>query len=78
MAKKQTFFRKRSVVATFGILALLGAGIFITINPLSGPSTTGNAVNFGSSGSFNVVTLIGFLLLICSIVLIAYSVVHRD
>jgi len=71
MPKKQTFFQKRSVIATFGILALIGGALFVRRS-----GVTGNVVGFG--GSFSIITFIGLLLLVCSIVLIAYSVVHKD
>ncbi|MBI3622923.1 hypothetical protein HY212_02470 [Candidatus Pacearchaeota archaeon] len=73
MAKKQSFFEKRSVAATFGILALLG-GIFF-VKPFLSKNATGNVIG---DSSFNLIPLIGLLLLICSIVLIAYSIVKKE
>lgn len=72
--KGKSFLEKRSVVATFGIISLLGALGFLL--PVGSGRSTGNFIGNGSS--FSIVTLIGFLLLICSIVLLSYSVVHRD
>jgi len=75
MPKKQkSFFEKRSVIASFGILALIGAGFFT--QTLGRP--TANAINTEGTSVFSLLPIIGILLLICSIVLIAYSVVKKD
>ncbi|HLC78753.1 MAG TPA: hypothetical protein VJH92_06525 [Candidatus Nanoarchaeia archaeon] len=73
MAKNKSFFEKKSVVLTFGVLSLLGGLFFVYDTGLGSP--TGNAIL--TEGSFSIITFIGLMLLICSIVLIAYAVVKK-
>ncbi|MBI2044934.1 hypothetical protein HYT23_02665 [Candidatus Pacearchaeota archaeon] len=68
------FFERRGVVAAFGILALLG-GIYF-IQPAISGNVTGNAIV--SDTLFNIVPIIGILLLICSIILLAYAAVKKN
>lgn len=76
MKKKQSFFEKRSVVAVFGILALFVGASFVQ---QSVGGVTGNIVNAKGGSLFSLaMPMIGILLLICSIVLIAYSVVKKE
>ena len=64
---KTKFFEKREVSWVFATIALIFGFLFINSNP------TGNViVNKQSPVSF--VSIIGLLLLVCSTVLIAYSV----
>jgi len=74
MNKKESFFEKRSVAATFGILAFLG-GIYFVQPYATGKAITGNTIN---TSSFTIISFIGLLLLICSIILVTYSFVKRD
>ena len=80
MAKEQDFFKKRSVVATFGIIALLAGFYFLNtgtlIDPFSG-QVTGNAVLTGLY-PFSAISLTGLLLILCSAILIIYAIVKRD
>ena len=78
--KKENFFQKRSVIATFGIVALLGGFIFIN---MGGPvslftgQVTGNAVLTGFY-PFSLISIIGMLLILCSTILIIYAIVKRE
>ena len=74
---KDSFLERRSVVATFGILALIAGGLFVATNmPNSQP--TGNFVQNNIVQSFNLVSLIGILLIACSAILIVYAIVKKD
>ena len=73
MKKKQSFFENRSVVAVFGILALFAGFSFIQPKGV----VTGNAVLSARYG-VSFLSIIGILLLICSMVLIAYSIVKKE
>jgi len=68
MVKKQSFFEKKSVVATFGVLALL-SGIFF-VRP---KGVTGNII-LSSRSVVDLTSIIGLLLLICSAILLAYAI----
>ncbi|MEK6945684.1 MAG: hypothetical protein AABW63_02735 [Nanoarchaeota archaeon] len=72
----QKFFERKSVVATFGILALLGGFYFLNESYLTG-KVTGNYVSSGS-GLFDFFPILGFLLILCSAVLIIYSIVRKE
>jgi hypothetical protein len=74
MVKDKGFFERKSVVLTFGILSLLGGLFFVYDTGLNSP--TGNAIL--TEGSFNLVSFIGLMLLICSIVLIAYAIIKKN
>lgn len=76
--KKQIFFQRKSVIAAFGILALLGGFFFLnfgTFNPFTG-KVTGNFVasNFLP---FSLISIIGMLLISCSAILIIYALVKK-
>ncbi len=77
---KQSFLEKRSTVATFGILALIGGFVFLntgsSINPFTG-RVTGNSV-LGNFQPFSLISIIGLLLILCSGILIAYSIVKKS
>jgi len=75
MKKQKGFFEKKSVVATFGILAMLGGILFLT-NSLS-TTVTGNVIN-PQEGILDLVPAIGWLLVICAAVLIIYAVVKKE
>jgi hypothetical protein len=78
MAEKQRdFFEKRSVIATFGILALLG-GIYFASSLFFGGNVTGNIILPEQSGLVSIVPTIGLLLLICSAILIVYAIVKKE
>ena len=74
MKKKQNFFEKRSVVAVFGILALFAGASFLQQGI---GSVTGNVV-LNKHAALSIVPMIGIILLICSMVLIAYSIVKKE
>jgi len=76
MTKNKSFFEKKSVIATFGIIALLG-GVYFTQLFATG-NVTGNAISTRYSLTPFMISLIGLLLLICSIVLISYSIVKKE
>lgn len=67
------FFERKGVVAAFGIIALLG-GIYF-IQPSIGGKVTGNFLS--TTNYFNLIPVIGILLLICSVILIAYTIVKK-
>lgn len=64
---KENFFKKRKVTAMFAVISLAGGFIFLN------KGITGNVVLNGSH-AFSVVSLIGLLLVLCSAILIAYSI----
>ena len=70
--QKQSFFQKRSVVATFGILALLGGFYFLNESVFTG-KVTGNVIS-SNVFPFNLISIIGMLLIICSAILIVYVI----
>lgn len=72
---KQSFFQKRSVVAAFGIIALIAGSIFVQTSKPGG--VTGNII-LSDVYAFNLISLVGLLLIICSAVLIVYAVVKRS
>jgi hypothetical protein len=76
MAKSKSFFEKKSVVASFGILSLLG-GVYFTRLFDTG-NVTGNATGNSYSLTSFMIPLIGLLLLVCSIILISYSIVKKE
>lgn len=79
MAKKQNFFEKRSVVGTFGIIALLGGFFFLNfgaINPFTG-NVTGNFISSNFS-PFSIISIIGIILILCSAILIIYAIVKKE
>ncbi len=75
--EKQSFFEKRSVVATFGILALLGGFYFINTSLLATGRVTGNTIT-NMLYPINLVSVIGLLLIICSAILIVYAIVKKN
>ena len=75
--KRKTFFEKKSVVATFGILAFLG-GIYFAWPILFKQPVTGNIIFPGESTFASVVPTIGLILLMCSAILIIYAIVKKE
>jgi multisubunit Na+/H+ antiporter MnhB subunit len=77
--KKQSFFQKRSVVATIGIVALLAGFYFLNffgaVNIFTG-TVTGNFV-MDRLYPFSAISIIGILLILCSAILIVYAIVKR-
>ncbi len=76
--QKDSFFLKKSVIVTFGILALLGGFAFLNfgaVNPFTGRATG----NFVLSGflPFSMISIIGLLLILCSAILIIYVIVKK-
>jgi hypothetical protein len=77
MAKQKDFFEKKSVIATFGILALLG-GIYFAWPLIGGQTVTGNVIVPQEKSIISVVPTIGLVLLICSAILIVYAIVKKE
>lgn len=71
----ESFFERRSVVATFGIISLIAG--FLFINTGFSPGVTGNFI-LDNVYSFNIVSLVGILLIVCSLILIVYAVVKKE
>ena len=68
--KNENPFKNRKTIAIFGIAALISGFLFLS------PSMTGGFI-LESSNSFNPLSLIGLLLIGCSIVLAVYSFKKR-
>lgn len=80
MKTKQSFFEKRSVVAVFGVVALLAGFLFLNtgvINPFTG-KVTGNFVSSGETFGVNLISIIGLLLIVSSAILIVYAIVKKE
>jgi len=65
--KEENFFKKKSVVVSFALISLVGGFLFIN------KDITGNIV-LSSKYSFNLLSIIGLLLIVCSAILGAYSI----
>lgn len=70
MENKKNFLKTRKVTASFALIALIGGAFFLN------HSITGNVV-LNDKYSFNLVSLIGLLLILCSIILGAYSIKRK-
>lgn len=77
MVQKKDFLERRSVIATFGILALLG-GVYFTLGEGFSNRPTGNYALTGAAASINLISLIGALLILCSAILIVYAIVKKE
>jgi hypothetical protein len=77
MKKQKDFFEKKSVIATFGILALLG-GLYFAWPLIGGQTVTGNVIFPEESNFISIVPTIGLILLICAAVLIIYAIVKKE
>lgn len=64
--EKENFFKTRKAIASFAIVALIGGFLFLN------QSSTGNVI-LNNSNSFNLISAIGLLLILCSIILGAYA-----
>jgi len=64
---KENFLKKKSVTIIFAFIALFSGFLFLN------QSMTGNAI-LNRQSSVNLVSLIGLLLVFCSVILFAYSV----
>ena len=70
---KENFFHKKSVVATFAILAIFG-GIFFMQQGTQN-TTTGNIVlSDYQEFPYNFISLIGMTLILCAVVLVVYVI----
>lgn len=77
--KTPSFFQKKSIVATFGIISLLAGFFFLnygTYNIFTG-KVTGNFVS-SNYLPINFVSTIGMLLILCSAILIIYAIVKKE
>lgn len=74
--KKENFLLKKSVIASFGILALLGGFFFVNTGYTSTGRVTGNLV-MDNFYSFSLISVIGMLLILCSAILIIYAIAKR-
>ena len=68
--KKSNFFKRKKVTASFAIFALAGGFLFLN------QGITGNVILSGKS-SINLLSIIGLLLILCSIILGIYSIKKR-
>lgn len=67
---KENFFRKKEVTLGFAVIALIGGVFFLRKN------ITGNIIS-ADSIQMTIISFIGILLILCSIVLGIYSVKKR-
>jgi hypothetical protein len=65
--EEEIWLKKKKVTTSFAIIALAGGFLFLN------SGITGNVVIL-NKGSFNVLSLIGLLLIFCSAVLAAYTI----
>jgi len=65
--KKKGFLKTKKVTAVFAVIAAFGGFLFLSQN------ITGNVV-LNRQSSFNLLSLIGLLLVICAFILTAYSI----
>jgi hypothetical protein len=66
MAQEEIWLKKKKVTAGFAIIALAGGFLFLN------GGVTGNIV-INNRGSFELLSLIGLLLILCSVVLAVYT-----
>lgn len=64
------FFKKKTTTITFAIISLISGFIFLD------KGITGNAI-INDKYNFNLLSLIGMLLIFCSLILALYSVKKR-
>lgn len=74
--KESGFFHKKSVVASFGVVALLAGAFFLNEGYISG-RVTGNVVQ-SEVQILGLVPAIGMILIICSAILIIYAIVKKE
>lgn len=67
MKKFSDWFKAKKITACFALISLIGGFLFLN------NSITGNIIS-NNNYSFNIVSLIGLLLILCSVILIAYSI----
>ncbi len=65
--KKLDWLKTRKATASFAIIALLGSFLFLN------KGITGNVV-LSNKFSFDLVSLIGLMLIVCAVILGAYSI----
>ncbi len=66
MEKQESWFKTKKVTASFAIIALGGGFLFLN------RSITGNII-LNDKYPFNLVSMIGLLLILCSVILGVYS-----
>jgi len=64
--KKENFFKTKKATVSFAIIALIGGFLFLN------RSITGNVI-LDNKNSFSLVSLMGLLLIACSVILCAYA-----
>jgi hypothetical protein len=67
MKQKENFFKRKPTVAVFALIAFLGGVFFLD------KRMTGNII-INKYQPFNAVSIIGMLLILCSIILVGYYV----
>ena len=67
MNQRFDWFKTKKVIASFAIIALVGGALFLN------HSITGNII-LSDKYSFNLVSLIGLLLVLCAVILGAYLI----
>jgi len=65
--KFSDWFKAKKITASFALISFIGGFLFLN------HSITGNII-LNNKNSFNIVSLIGLLLILCSVILIAYSI----
>ena len=67
---KKNFLKSKELTLIFSAIALIG-GFFFLEN-----STTGNVIS-ETNGIFNILSIIGLLLVLCSMILAGYSISRK-
>ena len=67
---KTNWMKKRKIIAMFSIVALIGGILFLD------PNITGNLI-LEKKIRFNFISLIGILLVTCSVILASYSIIKK-
>jgi len=65
--KKESLLKTKPATATFALIALAGGFLFLN------KGITGNVI-LSDKSSFNIVSLIGLILIVCAVVLGIYSI----
>ncbi len=71
--RKISFFKRTATTLSFSITSFLFGLLFLSIDN----SITGNAI-LNKQYSFSALALIGFLLILCSIILLLYAIKNKN